>query len=193
MDHTVAKTILSYWFPSDGTQDMDKWFMKSKDYDKEIIQQFQNILRLAENGKTLHWLYSTKETFLAHIILLDQMSRHIYREQGNPYQNDKGCIIFTLQGLDIYYDEMDDNEKMFALLPLMHSENMLHQNKCIEYIENEIKIDPKNEFWKNMLKHARGHRDVIQTFGRFPKRNERLKRHSTDEEQTYIDTTDGFY
>ena len=69
----------------------------------------------------------------------------------------------------------------------------MHQNKCIEYIENEIKIDPKNEFWKNVLKHARGHRDVIQTFGRFPKRNERLKRHSTDEEQTYIDTTDGFY
>ena len=155
-------------------------FFLVEDYDKKIIQRFQNILRFAENGKTLHWLYRTKETFLAHIILMDQMSRHIYREEGNPYQNDKGCVIFTLQGLHIYYDEMNNNEKMFALLPLMHSENMLHQNKCIEYIENEIEIDPENGFWKNILKHARGHRDVIQTYGRFPKRNARLERCSTD-------------
>ena len=39
MDHTVAKTILSYWFPSNGLQDMDKWFIKSKDYDKEFIRK----------------------------------------------------------------------------------------------------------------------------------------------------------
>ena len=193
MNASVADNILAYWFPKDGSSDMDKWFMKSSDYDPEIILYYKDILKRAEKGDTTHWLYSSKNTFLAHIVLMDQMSRHIYRKDGNPYQNDKGCVIFTLQGLDIYYDEYSENEKMFVLMPLMHSENLVHQNKCIEYIEGELERDPKNAFWTNMRKHAVGHRDVVQTFGRFPKRNDRLARNSTKEELIYIETTEGFY
>ena len=59
--------------------------------------------------------------------------------------------------------------------------------------DGDLQPYENNAFWANVRKHAVGHRDVIQTFGRFPKRNERLNRKSTEEELDYIKTTEGVY
>ena len=77
MNILKAKEILDYWFPKDGKADYNKWFIKSKDYDKEIKDKFYDLLKEAEQGKGFGWLVS-KDSFLAYIILMDQFSRHIY-------------------------------------------------------------------------------------------------------------------
>ena len=78
MEISRAQEILDYWFTKDGTGDMDKWFMKSSEYDAEIKEKFGDLLKEAESGKGFGWLVS-KDSFVAYIILMDQFSRHIYR------------------------------------------------------------------------------------------------------------------
>jgi len=45
----------------------------------------------------------------------------------------------------------------------------------------------KTKFLRKLLFHQKKHLEVIETFGRFPKRNLILGRESTEEEVDYID------
>ena len=129
MDISRAKEILDYWF-SKGlyTADFDKWFMKSEDYDEEITEKFGDLLTEAEHGKGFGWLVN-KDSYVAHIILMDQFSRHIYRGKGDSYKNDNGCLIFVELGWDMYKEKLKGYEFMFAFMPFMHTENEKYQQK----------------------------------------------------------------
>ena len=129
MDISKAKDILDYWF-SKGlyTADFDKWFMKSQDYDQEIKEKFGDLLKEAEQGHGFCWLH-TKDSYVAHIILLDQFSRHIYRGSGDSFKNDNGCMLFVELGWEMYKEQLEGYEFMFAFMPYMHTENMVYQKK----------------------------------------------------------------
>ena len=129
MDISRAKDVLDYWF-SKGlyTADYDKWFMKSQDYDEEIKEKFGDLLKEAEQGKGFCWLH-TKDSYVAHIILLDQFSRHIYRGSGDSFKNDNGCMIFVELGWEMYKEQLEGYEFMFAFMPYMHTENEKYQQK----------------------------------------------------------------
>ena len=203
MNIKKSEEILEYWLPKNGKPNYDKWFMKSKDYDEEIKNKFEMILKEAEEGKGFSWLI-TKDSYLAHIILMDQFSRHIYRNNGDSFKNDKGNLIFTELGLDVYLDDLNNYELMFAFMPYMHSEIKIYQDKGLEKFKitkNKIKyklLDPnlnndeKEQYKKNlkilndMETYMDQHHDVITRFGRFPKRNVLLNRKSTKEELDYI-------
>lgn len=178
-----AEKILSFWF--EKCPDMEKWFTKSSDWDNYITKEFKSQLESAEEGKCFNWLMS-KESYLAHIILLDQFSRQIYRGTKKAFQNDPGVLIFTKMGIDVYYDLLNDYEKMFVLLPYMHSELLLYQKEGYTRVLKEVKNNKDSEFWQNVYKHTLGHMEVIEKFGRFPKRNIALGRESTEEEKKYM-------
>lgn len=129
MDISKSKEILDYWF-SKGvyTPDYDKWFMKSEDYDEEITEKFGDLLKEAEHGKGFGWLH-TKDSYVAYIILLDQFSRHIYRGTGDSFKNDNGCMIFTELGWEIYKEQLEGYEFMFAFMPFMHTESRQYSKK----------------------------------------------------------------
>jgi uncharacterized protein (DUF924 family) len=182
----TAQEIISYWFPSDGTAAMDKWFLESKSYDKEIREKFGAVLKEAENGKHFHWLLN-KTAFVAHIVLMDQMSRHIYRGHGDSFKNDSGSLLFTELGIDVYFDQMNKYEKMFCLLPYQHSELLVYQEKGMERLKRVMEANPDDAFWKTVHAHQLGHLRTIQRFGRFPKRNTALLRLYTEEERDYVD------
>ncbi len=140
MDISRAKDILDYWF-SKGlyTADFDKWFMKSQDYDEEIKEKFGNLLKEAEQGKGFSWLH-TKDSYVAHIILLDQFSRHIYRGSGDSFKNDNGCMLFVELGWEMYKEQLEGYEFMFAFMPYMHTENMSYQRKGMINFEIQKRI-----------------------------------------------------
>jgi len=164
---------------------MAKWFTKSRDFDGEIRTKFSDALHEAEQGKCLHWIMS-KESYVAHIVLLDQFSRQIYRGTGQSFANDLSALTFAKMGMKSYYPTLNKYEKMFVLMPSMHSENVEAQIKCVAHVQNEPDDDP---FWTNVLRHAQGHRDVVLRFGRFPKRNAALGRESSEEELKYMEDT----
>ena len=206
MDISRAQDILDYWFPLDGSPDYDKWFMKSSDYDDEIKQKFGDLLKEAEKGKGYGWLVS-KDSFVAYIILMDQFSRHIYRGSGDSFKNDKGVMIFTELGFEIFKNDLIGYEFMFAFMPYMHTESILHQKKgrqlfyayysTIENKKNktdlttsesdlQLKYEQNMKMLNSMKNHVEGHYIVIQQFGRFPKRNIALRRISTSSEIEYM-------
>ena len=218
MNISKAKDILDYWF-SKGlyTADFDKWFMKSQDYDEEIKEKFGDLLKEAEQGHGFSWLH-TKDSYVAHIILLDQFSRHIYRGSGDSFKNDNGCMVFVELGWEMYKEQLKGYEFMFAFMPFMHTENIIYQKKGQDNFhrhkelygnyplgdKNKRKLtEPTNVSYmgsldevtnndkeyamlKSMEPHVLGHKQTIQMFGRFPKRNVALGRETTIQEEQYM-------
>jgi uncharacterized protein (DUF924 family) len=147
--------------------------------------------------------------------LLDQFSRHIYRDSGDSFKNDNGCLIFVEMGWEMYKEQLEGYEFMFAFMPYMHTENIGYQKKGEIYFHRHKELyglgganvkrpltDPKNTSYMgsieptnydkeyNMLKsmepHVQGHKQVILMFGRFPKRNIVLGRENTIQEEQYM-------
>ena len=215
MNISKAKDILDYWF-SKGlyTADFDKWFMKSQDYDEEIKEKFGDLLKEAEQGHGFSWLH-TKDSYVAHIILLDQFSRHIYRGSCDSFKNDNGCMLFVELGWEMYKEQLEGYEFMFAFMPYMHTENMAYQKKGqfnfgthkqlygnkaaggraltapihVSYMGSLDEVtnnDKEYAMLKSMEPHVLGHKQTIQIFGRFPKRNVALGRETTIQEEQYM-------
>ena len=177
--------IINYWFKNN---DFDRWFKSGDKYDSEITQLFYHVLIEAEKGNLLHWLESRKG-YLAHIILLDQFSRQIYRGTPSAYKNDNKIKLFMEMGLELYLDSFDAIKKMFILMPYQHSESLKDQKKGLKILKNLIKnekINSERNILNTALYHQKGHLDVLKKFGRFPKRNSVLKRKSTKKEIKYI-------
>jgi uncharacterized protein (DUF924 family) len=73
---------------------------------------------------------------------------------------------------------LTDTERMFLYMPLMHSENLADQDRCVALFQA---LGRSNE-----LRYAEQHRDIIRRFGRFPHRNQLLGRASTPEEREFL-------
>ena len=63
----------------------------------------------------------------------------------------------------------------------MHSENLADQERCVRLLCQRMP-----ESGKANLLHARAHREVIRLFGRFPFRNDALRRSTTDPEEAFV-------
>jgi uncharacterized protein (DUF924 family) len=183
--------IINYWFSS-NTLDYDKWFLNSDKYDAEIIANFKDVLKEAEKGNLLEWL-ETKKGYIAHIILMGQLSRHIYRNTPMEYKNDYKTMLFMEMIYDRYIDSLSAIEKMFILMPYQYSENIDIQKKGCnilrKLIKNEVDLYQRN-ILKKALFYQKSAYDIIYKFGRFPKRNYILGRLSTEEEIDYMDSLD---
>ena len=77
---------------------------------------------------------------------------------------------------------IDEPARQFFYLPLMHSENLCDQERCIRLLIERMPV----QGGENLL-HARAHREVIRQFGRFPYRNQVLSRISTEQEKTFLE------
>jgi uncharacterized protein (DUF924 family) len=67
----------------------------------------------------------------------------------------------------------------FLYMPLMHSEQLSDQRRCVELFRKAGNTDN--------LRYAEDHADIIRRFGRFPHRNRVLGRSTTPEEQAFLD------
>ena len=139
-----------------------------------------------------HWL-QTKEGFLSYVILLDQFSRHIYRDSKKSYQNDTLCLESLKKYLFCYLHEYTPVETLFVLMPLQHSENICDQKMgviILSHLLNNEKTISGRKVYQEGLYHQKKHLLVIQKFHRFPKRNLYLNRKSTPSEIDYIKISD---
>ena len=185
--------ILKFWYNNNLRYfNEDKWFKNGDKLDKEISEKFSKILLLAEKGKLEYW-NETKDGFLAHTLLLDQFSRHIYRNTPKAYGNDKLCINITDKYILCYINQLKPLEALFALMPYQHSENLCKQNTgifLIKYLLSKEKTIYGNKLYKVTLHHQKEHAKLIKKFGRFPKRNKILNIKSTKKELEYIVNSD---
>jgi len=118
-------------------------------------------------------------------VVLDQFSRQLFRGRAEAFASDGMALVLAQEAVGGgHHNFLPIPQRMFVLLPFMHSESTTIQAESHRL--HMAMGDP------DLLKFATGHADCIRRFGRFPKRNAALGRASTPEELDYI-KTDGVF
>jgi uncharacterized protein (DUF924 family) len=167
--------VLAFWRAA-GPK---KWFTRDDALDAEIRAKFLATYAAAAAGRLEHW-QSTPDGTLALLILLDQFPRNLFRGEARAFATDAAARSIAESAIARGTDRLFElPERRFFYLPLMHSENLADQERCIALCRDAG--DAEGE------KHAEIHADVIRRFGRFPHRNRALGRATTEQERAFLD------
>lgn len=171
--------ILAYWLDEVGSEG---WYRGGADLDQEIRDRFEKTWVEAQGGACSLWLTHAAGT-LAYIILADQFSRNMFRNCGQAFSSDRAaraaCKAAISRGWDM---KVDEPARQFFYMPLEHSENLCDQDRCVRLMKERMP-----DTGAELLLHAKAHREVIRKFGRFPFRNEALRRDTTEPEARFME------
>jgi uncharacterized protein (DUF924 family) len=174
-----ADEVLKFWLDEVGPSG---WYAVDAALDQTIQDKFLAAWHEAKEGAYSLWL-TYPSGALAYIILLDQFSRNMFRGSGDAFVMDEVALAAAKSAIDHGWDlRIDEPARQFFYLPLMHSENLSDQERCVRLMAERM-----GDSGDSNLLHAKAPRQVIREFGRFPYRNEALDRRSTANEQSYID------
>jgi uncharacterized protein (DUF924 family) len=174
--------VLKFWFDGKGFE--DRFFSKKPGLDVVIRKKFLTTYEAVVRGETAHWR-SSPSGRLAEIIVLDQFSRNMFRGTPQMYRHDALALALAQEAIRVGADKaLNKDERMFMYLPFEHSESKKIQRESLRLFK---------QIWpKETLKYAVDHKRIIDTFGRFPHRNEILGRKSTAEEKKFMRTHKGY-
>lgn len=180
---TSPQDILSFWLDEVGQKG---WYEVKETVDADIRDRFMETWADANEGKFSLWL-TYPSGALAYIILMDQFPRNMFRGQADAFASDRAALAAAKSAIERNWDlRIDEPARQFFYLPLMHSENLCDQDRCVR-----LMCERMPETRENNLLHARAHREVIRQFGRFPYRNAALGRSDTPAESRFM--ADGGY
>ena len=185
--------VLGFWFGelTDGRAAADKnalWYQSTPEQDQLIREQFAQTHSAAADGLLDDWQQTPKGS-LALVILLDQMSRNMFRGAAEAFAYDQQALRYMLAGLRAGFDQqLSILEAVFYYHPLEHSEALENQILCVEKMKDlaERAPDSHKDIALNGLQWAQEHKDIVIEFGRFPHRNAVLGRDSTESEIAYL-------
>lgn len=174
----LVEEILAFWLDE---VEPKMWYANDKEFDALILRRFGGAWQEMMDGSYGLWL-TFPSGALAYIILADQFSRNMFRDQGKAFSSDRLGLAAAKSAIKRGWDlRIDEPARQFFYLPLMHSENLCDQDRCVRLIRERM-----GQTAESNLLHAKVHREVIRKFGRFPYRNMALGRRSTAVEQDYI-------
>jgi len=175
LDNNLAQTILQFWF-----EDLEpkQWFVKDLALDNTIISRFSALHHAATMGELYTWRH-TAEGRLAEIIILDQFSRNMFRDNPRAFAYDAMALILAQEAIRLQCDQTVPFEmRNFFYMPYMHSESAIIHKQAMILFEQ-----PGAEFnYEFELKH----KAIIDQFGRYPHRNSILNRQSTNAELEFL-------
>jgi uncharacterized protein (DUF924 family) len=185
--------VLEYWFGAPGEPPLAKaenWWKKDAAFDADLRRRFGDALELAKSSDFDSWRTSPRGR-LALVILLDQVSRNIFRGTARAFAQDPLARDIATQALEAGDDQtLTPTEAGFLFMPLMHAEELALQQRCHEGFRGlTARVepnDPVRTMLENNVKYAKMHMDVVARFGRFPHRNVMLERASTHEEEAFL-------
>merc|ERR1712130_69809 len=122
------------------------------------------------------------------IILFDQITRNIFRGTSKAYRYDEIALKMTKKIISSkeQFDKMHDHIKIFLILPLIHSENILDV-KLAQSLCDQHFIYPYD--WNYSLKGiCKNHYDRVTLFGRIPERQKKRGKENTQKEKAYLKT-----
>lgn len=189
-----ADEVLKFWFgelDARGVADAEherRWFGGGTEFDALCRERFAAVHAAVLAGEASSWLESPRGR-LAAIIVLDQLSRNMFRGTPRMFEGDLRALPLAKQAID-QGDEhaLRFSERGFLYLPLEHSESLADQERCVALLEAmrdevEPELRPRVENW---LDFAQRHRVIISRFGRFPHRNATLERTCTAAELEFL-------
>lgn len=177
-----SKDVINFWFKEIKH---DKWFEKDDALDLRITELFIVLHSEAMAGELFSWR-KTPIGSLAEIIVIDQFSRNIYRDDPKAYAGDSLALALSQNAIaNDFHKDLGAEEKQFLYMPFMHSESKLIHQEAVKLFSG-----PGLE---KALDYELQHKKVIDQFGRFPHRNHILDRSSTAEEVTYLTHNKHFF
>ena len=161
-----------------------EWFRKDEKVDAEIRSRFGELHAAAARRELDDWRRE-RESMLALVVVLDQFSRNLFRNDPRAFAQDAYARECAREALKRGDDrESLPVERMFLYLPFEHSEDRGDQARSLELMKS---IDEFPET-RGMSGWAMKHKVIVDRFGRFPHRNGCLGRESTPEEVEFLKT-----
>lgn len=182
-----ARAVLDFWFDKDNES---YWFEKNDNFDQQINDKFGKIWQAAIHGECASWRRGVKETDfdssvvnlagrLAEIIVLDQFSRNLCREQPCAFAQDGMAVVLAQEAVEQpYFNNLPMEWRRFTIMPFMHSESAVIHERYLPLFEQ---LDDEST-----LGFEHRHKEIIDKFGRYPHRNETLNRESTSDEKEFL-------
>ena len=175
-----GKAILDFWFVESSPEEL---FKRSEDFDQKIRKRFMHDYEKAIDYQYEDW-QDAPESCVALIILLDQFSRNLFRDDKQAFAQDYKARLITNEAVDRgYLENINIDQKHFMLLPLLHSEDISDhvyaRNLCDAYLKNHPQFNNIKKAWND-------HTYAIKKFGRYPHRNKMLARTARFEAHRFL-------
>lgn len=194
----ALESVLPFWFgvaagdpalaePETTAAQASLWWRKDPQVDASIRSRFEPLLQAELRGD--HAAQHAPRELLARIVLLDQMSRNMYRGTAAAFAQDEPARALARQLLSTRADQqLQLIERVFAYLPFEHSEHWADQQQSVALFA-ALRHDappPWQASCQAYLTFAERHCVIVERFGRFPHRNALLGRSSTTEELEFL-------
>lgn len=191
------------------------WYAGGKEYDG-LCQNFSNVIRKASQRQLLqHDWHATVDGKMAQIVLCDQLARNAFRGTPDAFAGDETAMVLarelSQELLQVGFSVQDEKQQkerfltvpsldgivhppylQFLVSPLMHSEQKDDHSLALEVADFSIAVAPDNlkPSFEYTKQSELEHKTVIDRFGRYPHRNEKLGRESTPEELQWLKMKD---
>jgi uncharacterized protein (DUF924 family) len=167
--------VLRFWFEELPPA---QWFTVSAALDETIRARFGALHEAATRGE-LFAFRETAEGRLAEVLVLDQLSRNLYRGQARAFAYDGMALVLAQEAIARGADAaLPPPRRAFLYLPFMHSESLvIHQQALALFAAPGMESN---------LDFERRHLAILERFGRYPHRNAIVGRASTAEEIEFL-------
>ncbi len=173
---TRSAQVIRFWLDDLGPKG---WYAGTPEVDAQVRERLLPIWQDAYEGGLGHWL-TDAEGVLAYLVVTDQAPRNMFRDRAEAFLLDPLARAAAKFAIERDWDlRIDGLARQFFYLPLMHSENLVDQDRCVAAFGRRMP-DAGN------LLHARAHRAIIRQFGRFPYRNTALGRDTSPAEADFL-------
>ncbi|HJO35446.1 MAG TPA: DUF924 family protein [Gammaproteobacteria bacterium] len=181
-DAAGPEAVLEFWFQA---LEPAAWWRRDVALDGEIARRFGALHERACRCELYDWRRSAAGR-LAEVIVLDQFSRNLYRDQPRAFAQDGLALALAQTAVAAGADAaLPAAQRSFFYLPYMHSESLLiHQQALALFTANGI---------AQSLDYERRHLAILERFGRYPHRNAALGRTSTPAELAFLREPDSSF
>jgi uncharacterized protein (DUF924 family) len=167
--------VLAFWFDE---LEPKQHFAKDAALDAAIGERFAGTHAAGARGELYTWREDSAGR-LAEIIVLDQFSRNLYRDEPRAFACDPMALVLAQELVRSDGDrELPPARRAFAYMPYMHSESPQIHAVALKLFSQPGLADN--------LKFERAHKAIIDRFGRYPHRNAALGRESSAAEIAFL-------
>jgi uncharacterized protein (DUF924 family) len=171
----MHQAVINFWF--NELEPKQHWH-KDPELDGEIARRFGDTHKQAAAGECWQWRQQALGR-LAEVIVLDQFSRNIYRDDPNSFAQDRMALALAQEAVACGDDQkLPVEQRAFLYLPFMHSESLVIHDQAVRLFKQ---AGMENNYAFECQHHA-----IIERFGRYPHRNRILGRRSTAEEVVFL-------
>ncbi|HYA65498.1 MAG TPA: DUF924 family protein [Burkholderiaceae bacterium] len=175
MKNASPEEVNCFWFEEIAPR---QWWIRDAQFDSALAARFGATHAAATRCELYSWR-EHPDGRLAEIIVLDQFSRNIFRDDPRSFAFDSTALCLAQEAVRIAADQqLAPARRVFLYMPFMHSESRVIHEWAIGLFSA-----PGCE--ANLAEELR-HKAIIDRFGRYPQRNEILGRISTADELDFL-------